>query len=74
VVQLSGIGLQFIREACALARPVQPTLVVLEDIDLVAGSRSMRSGRLRRVGAVDHSTFTDRRRGRRAEYLGSNRT
>jgi hypothetical protein len=44
VVQLSGIGLQSIREACALARLVQPTLVVLEDIDLVAESRSMRSG------------------------------
>jgi hypothetical protein len=44
ILLLSGLGLQFIREACALARLVQPALVVLEDVDLVAESRSMRHG------------------------------
>jgi cell division protease FtsH len=44
VVLLSGLGLQFIQEACALARLVQPALVVLEDVDLVAESRSSRPG------------------------------
>src|SRR5581483_8031179 len=43
-VLLSGLGLQFIRQACALARLAQPALVVLEDVDLVAESRSMRYG------------------------------
>jgi cell division protease FtsH len=40
VVILTGIGLQFVREACALARLVPPALVVLEDVDLVAQERS----------------------------------
>jgi cell division protease FtsH len=43
-VLLSGLGLQFIREACALARLVQPALIVVEDVDLVAESRSLRHG------------------------------
>jgi cell division protease FtsH len=43
-VLLSGMGLQFIQEACALARLVQPALVVLEDVDLVAESRDFRRG------------------------------
>jgi cell division protease FtsH len=44
VVLLSGLGLRFVQEACALARLVPPTLVVLEDVDLVAESRSERPG------------------------------
>jgi hypothetical protein len=39
VVQLTGVGLQFIRAACALARMVEPAMVVLEDVDLIAESR-----------------------------------
>ncbi len=44
VVLLSGTGLRYIGEACALARLVQPALVVLEDVDLVAEARSLRHG------------------------------
>jgi ATP-dependent 26S proteasome regulatory subunit len=44
VVLLSGTGLRYIGEACALARLVQPALVVLEDVDLVAESRALRHG------------------------------
>jgi hypothetical protein len=44
VILLSGLGLRFVAEACALARLVQPALVVMEDVDLVAESRSMRPG------------------------------
>ena len=44
VILLSGQGLNSIAEACALARLVQPALVVLEDVDLVAEARAMRPG------------------------------
>jgi hypothetical protein len=44
VVVLTGLSLGYIREACALARLVQPTLVVVEDVDLIAESRSLRHG------------------------------
>jgi hypothetical protein len=39
VVLLTGPGIGFIREATDLARAMQPALVVLEDIDLVAMQR-----------------------------------
>jgi cell division protease FtsH len=39
VVVLTGLGLQFIREACNLARLLPPAVVVLEDVDLVAEER-----------------------------------
>ncbi|HEY9349924.1 MAG TPA: ATP-binding protein [Acidothermales bacterium] len=44
VVVLTGPGLRFISEACALARALQPALIVLEDVDLVAEDRSMHMG------------------------------
>jgi cell division protease FtsH len=44
VVVLTGPGLRFISEACALARTLQPALIVLEDVDLVAEDRSMHIG------------------------------
>jgi hypothetical protein len=37
---LSGQAFQFVGEACGLARLLQPSMVVLEDVDLVAGERS----------------------------------
>jgi len=40
VVVLIGPSIRFVGEACALARTLQPTLVVLEDCDLVAEDRS----------------------------------
>jgi cell division protease FtsH len=39
VVLLSGAGLEYVEAAAALARSLQPALVVLEDVDLVAGER-----------------------------------
>jgi hypothetical protein len=41
VLLLTGGGLNMIRQACALARTLQPSLVVLEDIDLIAQDRGM---------------------------------
>jgi len=38
---LSGQALGFIGQACALARALQPALVILEDVDLIAGDRSL---------------------------------
>jgi cell division protease FtsH len=37
---LSGQALGLIGQACAMARVLQPSMVVLEDIDLIAGDRS----------------------------------
>jgi cell division protease FtsH len=37
---LSGRSLRLIGQACALARVFQPSMVVMEDIDLIAGDRS----------------------------------
>ncbi|GAA1515875.1 AAA family ATPase [Kribbella lupini] len=39
VVLLAGTSIQYVGEACALARKLQPALVVLEDCDLIAESR-----------------------------------
>jgi cell division protease FtsH len=44
VVLLAGTSIGFIGEACALARLLQPALVVLEDCDLVAESRDFTHG------------------------------
>jgi cell division protease FtsH len=41
VLLLTGGGLHMIRQACALARMLQPSIVVLEDIDLIAQDRGM---------------------------------
>src|SRR4051794_10231566 len=40
VVVLSGMALHLVAAACTLARRHQPSVVVLEDVDLVAGDRS----------------------------------
>jgi cell division protease FtsH len=40
VVLLTGRGLHMIRAACGLARQLQPSVVVLEDVDLVAEQRA----------------------------------
>ncbi|HYG73082.1 MAG TPA: AAA family ATPase [Actinomycetota bacterium] len=39
VVLLTGGGLGMVRAACALARMLQPSIVILEDVDLVAQHR-----------------------------------
>jgi cell division protease FtsH len=44
VVILTGLGLHFVREACALARLVPPALVILEDVDLIAEERATHPG------------------------------
>ncbi len=44
VVVLSGAALQYIEAAATLARSLQPALVVLEDVDLVAGERMPHRG------------------------------
>jgi cell division protease FtsH len=39
IVVLTGAALRYVRQACALARHLQPAIVVLEDVDLVARYR-----------------------------------
>jgi DNA polymerase III delta prime subunit len=39
VIVLTGGAMRFVRQACALARLLQPAIVVLEDVDLVAKHR-----------------------------------
>ena len=43
-VLLTGPSIQFITAAAELARAMQPAIVVLEDVDLVAGDRMMHHG------------------------------
>jgi hypothetical protein len=40
-VLLTGAGIRFVSEAADLARAMQPAIVVLEDVDLVASERGM---------------------------------
>ena len=44
VLTLSGTGLHWIREACSVARTLQPALVVIEDVDLIAEERDVQTG------------------------------
>ena len=44
VVVLSGAALRYIGAACALARDLQPALLVVEDVDLVAEDRARMPG------------------------------
>jgi cell division protease FtsH len=44
VVVLSGSALRFIGEACALARDLQPAMLVIEDVDLIAEDRNRMVG------------------------------
>lgn len=43
-VVLSGTSIRFVAEAAELARAIQPSIVVIEDIDLIAGDRQMHGG------------------------------
>jgi hypothetical protein len=45
VVVLSGAALGMIAEACSVARALQPSVVVVEDVDLIAEEREMNPGR-----------------------------
>jgi hypothetical protein len=38
-IVISGAGLRFISEACTIARTLQPSIVVVEDVELAAGPR-----------------------------------
>jgi hypothetical protein len=44
VVVLSGAALRWIAEACSVARALQPSVVVIEDVDLIAEERGGRLG------------------------------
>jgi ATP-dependent 26S proteasome regulatory subunit len=45
VIELSGDALQYIGTACSVARALQPAMVVVEDVDLIAEERGMHPGR-----------------------------
>ena len=44
VVQVTGNAMQYIAEACSIARMLQPAMVVVEDVDLIAEDRGMHPG------------------------------
>jgi len=44
VVELTGDTLHGIREACSVARTLQPAMIIVEDVDLIAGERSHYGG------------------------------
>jgi len=44
VIAISGRALGRIREACSVARTLQPAIVVVEDVDLIAEERTARPG------------------------------
>jgi hypothetical protein len=44
VVQVTGNAMQYIAEACSVARTLQPAMVVVEDVDLIAEERGMHPG------------------------------
>ncbi|MDT0164554.1 ATP-binding protein [Actinotalea sp. AC32] len=44
VIQLTGDALGLIGEACSVARALQPSMVVVEDVDLIAEDRGMHPG------------------------------
>lgn len=44
VIQLTGGALHLVAEACSVARALQPSMVVIEDIDLIAEDRGMHPG------------------------------
>jgi hypothetical protein len=44
VVQLTGNSMHLIAEACSIARSLQPAMVVVEDVDLIAEERGMHPG------------------------------
>lgn len=44
VLTISGRALGRIREACSMARTLQPSVVVVEDVDLIAEERTARPG------------------------------
>src|SRR6185436_19888617 len=44
IVQLSGDTLHAIKEACSIARTLQPAVIVVEDVDLIAQQRDMYQG------------------------------
>src|SRR4029078_12423841 len=39
VILLTGRQLRLVRESCILARLLQPALIVIEDVDLIAAAR-----------------------------------
>jgi ATP-dependent 26S proteasome regulatory subunit len=44
VIQLTGNALHLIAEACSVARALQPAMVIVEDVDLIAEDRGMHPG------------------------------
>jgi hypothetical protein len=44
VLVISGLALRWIAEACSVARLLQPSVVVIEDVDLIAEERGPRMG------------------------------
>jgi hypothetical protein len=44
VIQLTGNALHLIAEACSVARALQPAMLIIEDVDLIAEDRGMHPG------------------------------
>lgn len=44
IIELSGASLRLVSEACSIARSLQPALIVVEDVDLIAEDRDHYGG------------------------------
>lgn len=44
VVQVTGSALRYISQACSIARALQPSMVIVEDVDLIADERGTAPG------------------------------
>ena len=44
VIQLTGNALHLVAEACSVARALQPAMIIIEDVDLIAEDRGMHPG------------------------------
>ena len=65
VLLLTGRGQSMIEQSCALARALQPAIIILEDVDLVAEERSTPGCRMRRSATLRAAQPDGRPCGRR---------
>ena len=58
IVQLSGDTLHAIKEACSIARTLQPAMIVVEDVDLIAEERDITAAARRRCCSCCSTRWT----------------
>jgi hypothetical protein len=65
---LSGKALRRIAEACSVARTLQPSVIVVEDVDLIAEQREFGGGKLR-LELSEPDTMIGRTEGVTASFM-----